>query len=82
MPAVGLGLAAVELDALDERTGAVAYANDGDTDFSHGKKEILPAAVSLGQDAKWLSWKVKAGNDMSGFVRGENLTTIWAWKVA
>jgi len=45
---------AVEIDSLDERTGTIADSDDGDTDFSHGKKEILPAGVSLGQDAKWL----------------------------
>jgi hypothetical protein len=34
----------VKIDPLDERTGAVAYADYGDTNFSHAKKEILPAA--------------------------------------
>ena len=48
--AIGGG-AAVEIDTLDERTGTVAHPDDGDTDFSHGKKEILPAAKRLGQDA-------------------------------
>jgi hypothetical protein len=47
--AIGGG-AAVEVDTLDERTGTVAHSDDGDTNFSHGKKEILPGAVSLGQD--------------------------------
>src|SRR5262249_553638 len=42
--------AAVEVDSLDERTGAITDSDDGDTDLSHGKKEILPAALRLGQD--------------------------------
>ena len=44
--------AAVKIDSLNERAGTIAHPNDGDSDFSHWKKEILPAAVSLGQDAK------------------------------
>lgn len=44
------GGAAVKIDTLDERTGTVAHSDNGDTNLSHGKKEILPEAVSLGQD--------------------------------
>jgi hypothetical protein len=43
----------VKVDSLEEGTGTVAHSNDGDTNLSHGKKEILPAAVRLGQDAMW-----------------------------
>src|SRR6266403_1926173 len=43
----------VKVDSLEEGTGAIAHSNDGDTNLSHGKKEILPAAVRLGQDAMW-----------------------------
>jgi hypothetical protein len=43
--------ATVKIDTLDERTGTVAHSDDGDTNLSHGKKEILPGAMSLGQDA-------------------------------
>jgi hypothetical protein len=49
--AVGRG-ATVKIDPLDQGTGAIADTDDGDTDFSHGKKEILPAALGLGQDTK------------------------------
>jgi hypothetical protein len=44
--------AAVKIDPLNERTGTIADSDDSDTDLSHGKKEILPAAVRLGQDGK------------------------------
>src|ERR1700719_1890984 len=47
------GGASIKIDTLDERTGTVAHSNDGDTNLSHGKKEILPAAVRVGQDAMW-----------------------------
>jgi hypothetical protein len=69
---------AVEINALNERTSAIADSDDGDTDFSHGKKEILPVALRLGQDTMWLRCKVKvkAGKGMSGFVRGGNRDTI------
>ena len=46
------GRAAVKVNSLDERAGTIAHSNDGDSDFSHGKKEILPGAIGLGQDAK------------------------------
>lgn len=46
--------AAVKIDSLDERTGTIADSDDGDTDFSHAKKQILPAALSLRQDTKLL----------------------------
>jgi hypothetical protein len=55
--------ALVKINALDERTGAVAHADNGNSDFSHGKNEILPAVEGVGQDTKW-SWKVKAVNEM------------------
>lgn len=42
---------AVKIDSLDERTGTIADSNDGDSDFSHEEKEILPVALGLGQDA-------------------------------
>jgi len=42
--AIGRG-AAVKIDPLDERAGTIAHSNDGDSDFSHGKKEILPGAL-------------------------------------
>lgn len=61
----------VKINALDEGTGTIPDPYDGDTDFSHWKKEILPAAPRLGQDTKWLDWKVKAANDMSGFIRAK-----------
>lgn len=51
--AVNIGTA-VKIDPLDERAGAVTDSDDGDTDFSHGQKEILPAARRLGQDAIWV----------------------------
>ena len=44
------GGAAVEINALNERAGTVADSDYGDANFSHGKKEILPVAVGLGQD--------------------------------
>ena len=44
--------APVKIDPLDKRAGTIAHSDDGDTDFSHWKNEILPAAVSFGQDAK------------------------------
>ena len=47
------GGTAIKIDTLDERTGTVAHSDDGDTNLSHGKKEILPGAMSLGQDAMW-----------------------------
>src|SRR6184192_1907544 len=47
------GGTAIKIDTLDERTGTVAHSDDGDTNLSHGKKEILPAAERLGQDAMW-----------------------------
>ena len=46
------GRAAVEVHSLNERAGTIAHSNDGDSDFSHGQKEILPGAIGLGQDAK------------------------------
>ena len=42
----------VKVDPLDQGTSAIANPDDGDTDFSHGKKEILPTAGGLGQDTK------------------------------
>ena len=47
------GGAAVEVNSLDERAGTIAHSDDGDTNFSHWEKEILPAAISLEQDAKY-----------------------------
>ena len=39
--AVGGG-AAVKIDPLDERAGTIAHSNDGDSDFSHGKRKSYP----------------------------------------
>ena len=47
------GGAAVEVDSLDERAGTIAHSDECDTNFSHREKEILPAAMSLGQDTKY-----------------------------
>ena len=44
--------APIEIDTLDKGTGAITDTDNGDSNLSHGKKEILPAAVSLGQDTK------------------------------
>src|SRR5215469_1274848 len=45
------GGTAVKVNPLNEGTGTVADADNGNTNFSHVKKEILPATSRLGQDA-------------------------------
>jgi hypothetical protein len=42
--------AAIEINALDEGTGAVAYANNSDAYFSHSRKVVrLPGATRSGK---------------------------------
>jgi hypothetical protein len=60
------GRGAVEIDSLDERAGTIAYSNNGDSDFSHGKKKSYPELWASGKilSSRFNDIKVKVGNEM------------------
>src|SRR5215471_3130919 len=41
--------AAVKVDSLDERAGTIAHSDDGDSDFSHGKRKSYPEQLAWGK---------------------------------